>query len=263
MGIRICCLLLVLFATTVFADDHVRAVQEELRKRNMYFGDVDGQMTPELVSSLKRYQTRKGFAVTGTIDPTTAASLNVGTMTAIAGTKSEWPDMPVLKSDSALAIEETQRQRLTAQAEENPDAVPTPAPPAEEPPASQNLTRETVQNLVEQYLRDGEGNDIEAQTRYFAYPVDYFGHGKQGPAFVEKDVEKYCNRWPERKYSLTAPVSFAASANEGETVIEFPIIFSVRNKKHAVTGKTRNTWTVRAEGDELKIVAIHEERLRE
>jgi hypothetical protein len=30
-----------------------------------------------------------------------------------------------------------------------------------------------------------------------------------------------------------------------------------------VTGKTRNTWRVRPEGGELKIVAINEERLRE
>jgi hypothetical protein len=263
MGIRRLCLLCVLIATSAFADDQVRAVQEELRKRNMYFGDVDGQMTEELVTSLKRYQARKGFTVTGAIDETTATSLNVQTTPAAAGKNSAWPAMPVLKSDSALAIEQEQRQRLAQQAEENPDAVPTPMPPAEEPPASQNLTRETVQNLVEQYLRDAETADVAAQTRYFAYPVDYLWHGLKGQEFVERDVEKYCKRWPERKYTLTEPVSFAAAGNEGETIVQFPIDFSVRNHRHAVTGKTRNTWTVRAEGDELKIVAIHEERLRE
>ena len=261
MGIRSWCLLFVLITTSVFADDQIRAVQEELRKRNMYFGDVDGQMTPELASALKRYQARKGFTVTGTVDETTMQSLNIQTATAVAAQK--WPDVPVLKSDAALELEEKQRQRLAKRAEENPDAVSTPAPPAEEPPPSQNLTRETVHNLVTQYLRDAEGSDIAAQTRYFAYPVDYFWHGQKDPAFVHKDVTNYCKRWPDRKYSLTAPVSFAAAEKEGETIIEFPILFSVRNKNHTVTGKTKNTWRVRAEGDELKIVAIHEERLRE
>ena len=47
---------------------------------------------------------------------------------------------------------------LCKKAEENPDPETTPAPPAEEPPPSQNLTRETVQNLVTQYLRDGEAH---------------------------------------------------------------------------------------------------------
>jgi hypothetical protein len=263
MGIRICCLLVVLIATSVFAADQIRDVQEELRKRNMYFGDVDGKMSPELVTALKTYQTRKGFAVTGEIDATTAASLNVATTTAAAGTKSDWPPMPVLRSDSAPALEEAQRQQLAQQAEENPDLVPTPAPPAEEPPASQNLTRERVQRLVEDYLRDSETMDIAAQTEYFAYPVRYFTHGLKDAAFVEHDVRKYCKRWTHRQYKLTEPVSFAASENENETNVVFTIEFDVRNGKHHVAGRTRNFWTLRPEGDELKIVAIHEERLRE
>ena len=260
MGIRYCWLLFWLIATSVIADDQIRVVQEELRKRNMYFGDVDGQMTPELETALKRYQERKGFPVTGAVDQTTAQSLSI---TTVAATKPKWPDVTVLKSDTAPALEEEQRQRLAQQAEEDPEAFATPAPPAEEPPTSQNLTRETVQNLVTEYLRDGEGSDIAAQTRYFAYPVDYFRHGPQGPAFVEKDVANYCKRWPERKYALTGPVTFAASEQEGETIIEFPIEFDVRNKNHVVTGRTRNIWRVRPEGNELKIVAIHEERLRD
>ena len=58
---RLFCLLFLLIATSAFADDLVRGVQEELRRRNMYFGDVDGKMSPELSTALKRYQARKGF----------------------------------------------------------------------------------------------------------------------------------------------------------------------------------------------------------
>ena len=263
MGMRICCLVLVFIATTVFADDQIRDVQEELRKRNMYFGDVDGQMTAELQTALKRYQERKGFAVTGDVDETTAQSLNIKT-TRVAATKANWPDVPVLRSDTALAEEAEQRQRLAQQAEEDPDSFATPAPPAEEPPASQNIPRERVQQLVEQYLRDGETRDIAAQTRYFSYPVKYFGKpGLKDAAFVEKDVRDYCNRWTERRYELTEPVSFSASTDENETNVEFTIKFDVRNKKHHASGRTKNFWTLRPEGDELKIVSIHEERLRD
>jgi hypothetical protein len=263
MVTRYCWLLVFFVATSAFADDQIRDVQEELRKRNMYFGDVDGKMTPELVSALRKYQTRKGFIVTGAVDETTAQSLHLKTETPVAAKKVNWPDVPVLKSDTALALEEEERQRLAQQAEQNPDAFATPAPPAEEPPPSQDLTREIVQEFVVEYLRDAEGPDIAAQTRYFVYPVDYFRHGPKGEPFVHKDVTSYCKRWPDRKYSLIGPVTFAASEQEGETIIEFPIEFSVRNKNHVVTGKTRNTWRVRPEGGELKIVAINEERLRE
>ena len=38
----------------------------------MYFGNVDGQVSPELTDALKRYQMRKGFEVTGMADDETA-----------------------------------------------------------------------------------------------------------------------------------------------------------------------------------------------
>jgi hypothetical protein len=117
--------------------------------------------------------------------------------------------------------------------------------------------------VIEQYLRDGESFDIAAQTRYFAFPVEYFDHGTVGAPFVQKDVTNYVKRWPERKYELQEPIKVAPAAREGEAVVEFPITFSVRNKNHVATGRTKNFWTVRTEGGDLKIVAIREQRLRE
>lgn len=252
------CLLLLLVAITASADEQVRQVQEELRKRNLYFGDVDGQASTDLANALKRYQARKGFAVTGAIDEETATSLNVQ----IAST-ARWPDIPVLKSDAAPSLPAPQKLALQKQAEVNPDSAPTPVPPSEAPPPAQDISPERMTQLVAQYLRDSETSDIAAQTRYFAYPVTYFDHGVVGPAFVQRDVVNYVKHWPERKYVLTEPVSFVASDREGETNVEFLIKFSVRNQKYSVTGRTRNFWTVRPEGDELKIISIREERLRE
>lgn len=262
-GIRWVCLLLFITMSCALADDLVRQAQEELRRRNLYFGDVDGQMSADLASSLKRYQKRKGFAVTGNIDEITSTSLNIESSVG-ATPERTWPDLPVLKSDSARDLGEAERQRIALQAEENLDApAPSPIPPAEQPSAAQNLTPERITRFVEQYLRDGETSDIAAQARYFSYPVDYFDHGNVDAAFVRKDVANYCKRWPERKYMLTEPVTFAAGSGDGETIVEFPIAFSVHNQNHSVAGRTRNTWHVRLEDDDLKIVSIREQRLRD
>jgi len=256
------CLLLVFVVTAAFADERVRQVQEELRKRNLYFSDVDGQTSADLANALKRYQTRKGFTVTGTISDETAVSLNVQLRTA-AGNPPALPDVAVLRSDIARELPAQQRVALEDLAEENPDFVPTPAPPAESPPPAPGINPERITQMVQQYLRDCETSDIAAQTRYFAYPVEYFDHGSVGPAFVDRDVTNYVKRWPERKYTLTEPVSYVASTRDGETKVEFPISFDVRNKSHAAKGRTRNFWTIRPEGDDLKIISIREERLRE
>lgn len=254
---------LIFLTATAVADEQVRQVQEELRKRNLYFGDIDGQATPELAHALKRYQTRKGFAATGTISAETATSLNVQRQIATASSQSALPDMPVLRSDRARELPQEQRVVLERNAEENVDAVATPPPPAESPPPVENVDPERVKALIQQYLTDSESFNIDAQTRYFAYPVEYFDHGTVGPAFVKKDVTNYLKRWPQRKYALQEPVTLSPSGKEGETIVEFPITFDVRNKNHVATGRTRNYWTVRSEGGDLKIVAIREQRLRE
>lgn len=260
----VCFCLFIGMAAPLVADEQVRQVQEELRKRNLYFGEVDGRSTAELTAALRKYQARKGFEVTGAVDAETATSLHVQSAAATAEKQpSTWPEMPVLRSDAARAVPAAERVALERAAEQNPDLVPTPPPPAESPPPSQNLTPDRVNKFVEDYLRDGETQDVALQTRFYAYPVEYFDHGMVDDAFVAKDTRNYVRRWPERKYMLLAPVNFVAAGKEGETLADFSIAFTVRNKNHVVSGKTRNFWTIRSEGDELKIVAIREQRLRE
>lgn len=246
----------------LFADEQVRQVQEELRKRNLYFGDIDGLPTSELVSALKRYQTRKGFSVTGQVDDETAASFHlVSPMT--TATKQSWPDMPVLRSDAAREIPPAQQIALEQAAEENPDPSPSLAAPAESPAPSENLTPERVNKLVEDYLRDAATEDVATQVHYYTYPVTYFDHGPRDESFVERDTRNYVKRWPDRKFMLTEPAKFASTGKEGETVVEFTIAFNLRNKNHVASGRTKNWWTIRGGEDDLKIAAIREQRLRE
>lgn len=261
------CVALLATAIAVQADETIRQVQEELRKRNLYFGDVDGRTSPELAGALKRYQSRKGFAVTGTVDNETTVSLQIKTSSVSANKPESWPDVPVLKSDKARAIPEPQRIALEKAAEENLDSSPSPVPPAESPAPEQNLTPERVTKFVENYLHDAETGDVAAQVKYYAFPIAYFDHGFVDEQFVAKDTRDYVKRWPERKYTLIAPVSFFASGKEGETTVEFTIAFTLQSKarkeKNTASGRTRNFWTIRPEGDDLKIIAVREQRVRE
>jgi peptidoglycan hydrolase-like protein with peptidoglycan-binding domain len=247
------------------ADETIRQVQEELRKRNLYFGNIDGQSSPVLIDALKRYQARKGFAVTGRVDQDTATSLHIEPATVPA--TASLPDLPVLKSDTASALPESQRLALQREAEDKPDLTPSPPPPAESPAPGQDLTPDRVNKFVQDYLRDAESDDVAAQVKYYAFPVRYFDHGSVSEPFVERDTSNYVKRWPQRKYTLAGPVNFFASGNDGETEVEFTIGFELRNTgrttKTRALGHTRNWWTVQAKGDELKIVAIREARLRE
>lgn len=255
--------LLAVVASQVLADEQTRRAQEELRRRNLYFGDIHGRASAEFTGALKRYQTRKGLEATGQINEETANSLNIPVADSQKTAEGRWPDLPVLKSDVARAIPESQRAGLEQKAEAS-DPTPTPVVPAESPTSAQNVTPDQVTKLVKDYLRDAEKDDVAAQVRYYAFPVTYFDHGSMDRSFVTKDTLNYVMRWPQRKYILTAPVTFAASNQPDETLVQFSIAFTVKNQKHTVTGHTKNFWTIKpVDGSELKIIAIREERLHE
>ena len=61
----------------IFADEQVRRVQEELRKRHLFYANPDGVKGAALAIAVKRYQQKKGFSPTGIIDSVTLVSLGI------------------------------------------------------------------------------------------------------------------------------------------------------------------------------------------
>src|SRR3954469_9395027 len=87
-------------SNVALANEQTRQVQEELRKRHLFFRDIDGRPSLEYAIALKRYQARQGFAVTGLADEMTLYSLGIGEPVSPAEGKADLPDVPVLKSDA-------------------------------------------------------------------------------------------------------------------------------------------------------------------
>lgn len=298
-------------AVTLSAGD-IREVQDELRKRNLFFGDLDGRMTPQLSGALKRYQKRKGFEPTGAIDGPTVASLQIRPAGAAAVAATEPQATPAADAQPGAAAPDTtgvptgptqadapKRETITvadatttisnpetmvaaetvtaSEASSTTEAAAellaarsgpswadlpvVPEPPAEAPPTSTELTSERVTRFVETYLSDGETDDIDLQVWFYSFPVDYFQHGRVGQDFVVNDTRRYVKRWRQRKYRIVGPVNFAGSGKEGEATVEFTIDYTVGNKDGTKSGRTRNFWTVRADGEDMKIIAIREEHL--
>ena len=265
------------FAATLFSEiDHVRQVQEALRKRNLFFGDIDGRVTPQLTGALKRYQSRKGFEVTGNIDPPTAASLQIGSAGTLVAAESQISAREQMQTQGSNEAQTASQPAGPMQADAasatktEPDSSPLaatdlpiiPEPPAEAPSTAQDLTPERVNTFVETYLADGETDDIGLQVWFYRFPVHYFQHGLVDQNFVFRDTQAYVKRWPQRQYRLAGPVTFTAGANENETLLEFTIDYTVRNRDRVKSGRTKNFWTVQNVGEEMKITAIREEHIR-
>ena len=71
--------LLTLFFTALASSaDQLYSVQTELKNRGFFYGDVNGQASPETTAALRRYQIRHGLEVTGAVNQETLGSLGMG-----------------------------------------------------------------------------------------------------------------------------------------------------------------------------------------
>ena len=70
-------LVALLFPLDSSANEQIQRVQQELRRRLLFFDDLNGEYTPALTTAIKRYQEKKGFASTGIIDLEVLASLGI------------------------------------------------------------------------------------------------------------------------------------------------------------------------------------------
>ena len=75
--IRIIAAVCMLFPLLARADDITRSVQEALRTRKLYYGEVDGIRGSETTEAVRRFQEKKGFDPTGTLDVMTLRALGL------------------------------------------------------------------------------------------------------------------------------------------------------------------------------------------
>ena len=268
-------------SSSAHADETTRRIQEELRKRNLFFGDVDGRTSAQLAAALHRYQERKGFPSTGEADADTLYSLNIPpsgdpppplhpTVNSPLPTTPPpleardggptWPDITVLRSDEARSSPAPGNTEAVA------TSTATPAPP---PAAAGPLRRPTVEqarDFLTRYLQAGQDNDSGAEMGFYGERVAYYDEGTVDHTYISRDVTRYDHRWPERRFALLDPVTITASpdGDPEKFVVNFRYGFNVKSSRYAVNGKADNVWTVSThEPGGWKIVSMKEQRVRE
>jgi peptidoglycan hydrolase-like protein with peptidoglycan-binding domain len=70
-------LLLVWAASSLWADDLTRTVQQRLKDQGFYYGEVDGRGGDETSAAIRRFQINHGLKVTGQLNDETLRSLGV------------------------------------------------------------------------------------------------------------------------------------------------------------------------------------------
>ena len=244
------------------ADDQVRSTQEELRRRNVFFGDIDGKPSPEYTEAVKRYQKRKGIAATGQGDHDTLRSLGLlpRSPNEPPPKEMEWPAEPVLKSDVHLdPIAEG--QELASETGAAPASVGAVAPGAglgSKPPASAPRRRKiresqppprsrealpipsraaflseprgdscgTERSSSNNYLRAVGRELLKDELQFYADHLDYFGRPQVDRRIVEQKFAQLLPALAEAQLFAGRRALIHASARaRGEIVVTYRLNF--------------------------------------
>lgn len=275
------------------AGDTTRSAQEELRRRNVYFGDINGRETPELTAAVQRYQKRKGFGPSGELDRDTLRSL--GLLPRQPGeqppTALQFPDEPVLRSDRAvdvadearqiaaetgvapesIAPEEIEEERKSgttperARAASRGRAPKSPQAAGSEPPINfpaQRVQPREMAKFVSRYLDATSRNDLRRELAFYGDRVNYYNAGSIDRRIIERRIRDYYLQWPKRKHRVVNLISYRRDFRRGEIHLVFRVRSSLKNKLHRVEADTENHVVINAATEDPRIISISEHRVR-
>jgi peptidoglycan hydrolase-like protein with peptidoglycan-binding domain len=226
-------------------DEETRQVQEELRKRHLFFRDIDGRPSPEYAIAIKRYQQRMGFPQSGVADEYTLYSLGIGEPAPPAEGTSNLPDVPVLKSDAS--VPETK-------------AAHPPVPTEEE--KAGDATKEEIRTFLRRYFDACQSPSPDDELAFYADRVEYFDHGAVSKSYIRNELVVYDQRWPSRKYTLGDSVRVNRTGNN--TMAKVRVAFEVANSENnrKARGRTDDIFNLAKRGDSLQIISVKEARVR-
>lgn len=220
-------------------------MQEELRKRHLFFRDIDGRPSIEYAIALKRYQARQGFPVSGVADEMTLYSLGIGEAFPPSEGKTDLPDVPVLKSDAALR-----------------EIRPRPAPVPTKEQNAGAVTKAEIRKYLRRYFDAGGSANPQDELAFYGERVEYFDHGAVDKPYIQNELAVYNQRWPSRKYTMGDSLRVVRSGNN--TLVKVRVTFEVANVAHnrKASGRTDDTFSLAKRGDSLEIVSVKEARVR-
>lgn len=290
-------LLVSLHPVQLCADDQVRSVQEELRRRNLYFGDIDGRETSEVDEAVKRYQKRKGLNTVGVRDSDTLRSLGLAGRGDAPPKALPWPEGPVLRSDMTInvakAADELAQETGVAPAsivgERLADFDPSsrtargargkarqvsPTPGASTGGGGANAggagrggrgaasAPGDMRKFVREFLAAAGSKTLRDELRFYADRLSYYGNGVIDRRIVERALARYHEQWPHRRYRMGDVVDYRFDAQRAEILVTYQIAFTLKGHGKSVKGWTQNRMVINAATSDPRIVSIEEQRGR-
>ena len=230
------------------ADSQIAAVQESLRERGFYYGEINGEESNETAAAITRFQVRSGIEVTGELNEETLRSL---------GLEASQPLEPNAEGQSRPRIEAW--RALREQDRKFLEQITSSQPAAET--REQILKSTQIQDFVAGFVVAGISENVEAELQFYAEKADYYDNGLVSKDFIKKDISRYNQKWPIRRYWLDGDISILNGLEADPIEVRYQIKYTVRNQQKESSGTAIKTLKLRKTGDSLEITSVREKTL--
>ncbi len=255
------CLFIVFGAAfSLRADEMVRTVQSRLKAGGFYWGEVNGTYDSDTAAAITRYQIRNGLQITGKLDSQTSHAL---------GLAADQPAVPRPKFGEDVWRYLRKGDRETIQRLMVEDAAANSrksSPPAKAPPKTAQIlphgfNHERLRDYVGAFVLAGLDPQVGSETEFFAERVDYFGERNVAREKIRSDLERYNNRWPDRRFWLAGELE--VEPIKGQIKVTFPLRYELRSPSRRSSGTVWKTLILEKTGaNDFQIVAVNERKAR-
>jgi peptidoglycan hydrolase-like protein with peptidoglycan-binding domain len=136
MNIRLALFLSLIAIGSVFADDQVARVQQQLKDQGFYYGEITGEKNADTTAAIRRFQIRSGLQITGELNDETGKALATAASTASTPNKSIAAATPAPAPRASLPPANTREdsERYPEEDEQAPRYAPQPSQDRQVPP---------------------------------------------------------------------------------------------------------------------------------
>jgi hypothetical protein len=234
------------------ADPQIAAVQETLKARGLYLGEINGKQNNQTAAAITRFQVRSGIEVTGELNDETLRALGIEPSQSAEPSRAD-PSQPRIEAWRALLEQDREFLRQTTSAQPKRDV--------QEEFVEEGFI-DQMRDFVAGFVVAGISEDVEPELQFYADDVDYYDNGLVRKDFIRKDILRYNQKWPIRRYWLDGDVRIVDSTKADSIEVRYQIKYLVRNQQKESSGTAVKTLKLQKTQRGLEITSVRERTIK-
>jgi hypothetical protein len=232
------------------ADSQIASVQQSLKSEGLYHGAITGEIDNETAAAITRFQVRRGLEVTGELTEETLRALGVN----LSQSAREDPDRRAPpKSEPWRALRQQDREFLERLTSEQPTQ------PGQQ--VLETASMDQIRDFVAGFVVVGINPDVEAELQFYAGEADYYDSGIVTKDFIRRDILRYNQKWPIRRYWLVGDVQVLNGLEANPVEVQYRIRYLVENRQKKSSGTAIKTLKLQKSPDGLEIISVREKTI--